>query len=330
MGSSDPPRIGSLVHAGTVVSSRLNQAVFLMGPTASGKSALALELLQRFPMEIIQVDSASIYRGMDIGTAKPEPSVLRRYPHHLIDILDPTETYSAARFREDALRLMQDIQSRQKIPLLVGGTFLYFKALCSGLSKLPAANPEIRLRLEDEAELSGWPELHDRLAQKDPVSAARISPNDGQRIQRALEVYELTGEPLSVLQLGDVPLKGDLLFLGILPEDRSALRVRIRRRFEAMLQAGLEQELRHLCLEYDLNPNLPSMRCVGYRQMWSYLQQELSWEQMRENGVIATNQLAKRQITWMRSWQNLNILPTVGAAQAATRQVADWVKTLSS
>lgn len=307
-----------------------NQAVFLMGPTASGKSALALQLLQNFPMEIIQVDSASIYRGMNIGTAKPDLSILRQYPHHLIDILDPTETYSVARFREDAIRLIHEIQARHKIPLLVGGTFLYFKALLWGLSQLPIANPEIRLRLEEQARLGSWSELHARLAQLDPTSAARISPNDGQRIQRALEVYELTGEPLSVLQMGGVPLKGNLLFFGILPENRSELRVQIRKRFEAMLQGGLEQELRNLCREYDLNPNLPSMRCVGYRQMWSYLQQECSWEQMRENGVTATNQLAKRQMTWLRSWPNLNILPGTGTGQAITHQVADWLNTLSS
>ncbi len=342
-------------------------AIFLMGPTATGKTALALELVSRFPCDIISVDSTQVYQGLDIGSAKPGPEILARAPHRLIDILDPAEAYSAARFRADALREMAAISARGRVPLLVGGTGLYFRALTQGLSPLPAADPAIRARLEAEAAVTGWGELHRRLAAVDPAAAARIHPNDPQRIQRALEVFEITGRPLSELQrqadaglshglgigndsgTGDYsgigndfgtgdgagnstetgagngtgsntrtgagfavataagalqgcePLPYRVLKLVRLPRDRAVLGERIHQRFHAMLAQGFEAEVRRLWARGDLTPDLPALRSVGYRQMLNYLLGAASYTEAIERGVIATRQLAKRQMTWLRA-----------------------------
>lgn len=290
----------------------LPPAIFLMGPTASGKTDLAVELVRRLPLEIISVDSAMIYRGMDIGTAKPDAATLAEAPHRLIDILDPAESYSAARFREDALKQMAEITAAGRIPLLVGGTMLYYRALQQGMAVLPEADPSVRARLEVEAEERGWQALHERLAEVDPVSAQRIHPNDPQRLQRALEVYELSGRPLSRLweeQRGEgLPYR--LVKLVVAPDDRPELHRRIALRFEKMLQQGLLEEVEALYQRGDLGPELPSIRCVGYRQVWQYLMGELSREAMSEKGIVATRQLAKRQFTWLRSEQNLHWFAT--------------------
>ncbi len=280
-------------------------AILLMGPTASGKTDLALKLVSRFPCDIVSVDSTQVYRGLDIGSAKPGPDVLAVAPHRLIDILDPTETYSAARFRDDALREMASIHAQGRIPLLVGGTGLYFRALTQGLSLLPAADPEIRSRLEAEAAVTGWAELHRRLARVDPAAAARIHPNDPQRIQRALEVFELAGRPLSELQrrpdAGAWKFPFRSLKLALIPRDRAVLRDRIQRRFMTMLQRGFEREVRDLWARGDLTPDLPALRSVGYRQMLNYLLGASSYTDAVERGIIATRQLAKRQMTWLRA-----------------------------
>ncbi len=278
-------------------------AIFLMGPTASGKTALACALSERFPVELVSVDSALVYRSMDIGTAKPDPATLARYPHALIDIRDPAEPYSAADFRADALAAMKDISARGKVPLLVGGTGLYFRALHQGLSNLPEADPAIRERLAAEADEIGWPAMHERLRQADPTAAARIGPNDAQRIQRALEVIELTGRPLSEQQRGGsgerFPWR--VLKLALLPPERGSLHARIAERFDAMLAQGFLDEMRHLRTRGDLHPDLPSMRAVGYRQAWEHLDGLTGAAEFRDRGVFATRQLAKRQITWLRS-----------------------------
>lgn len=283
-------------------------AILLMGPTASGKTDLAVELVRRLPLEIISVDSALVYRGMDIGTAKPGPEVLAEAPHRLIDILDPAEAYSAARFREDALRHMAEITAAGHIPLLVGGTMLYFRALQQGMATLPEADPELRSRLEAEADELGWQAMHDRLAEVDPVSAARIHPNDPQRLQRALEVYELSGVPLSELwaqqPLDELPYR--VLKLAVAPDDRAELHERIALRFRLMLEQGLIEEVEVLYRRGDLRPEMPSIRCVGYRQVWQYLAGELTFDEMVEKGITATRQLAKRQFTWLRSEENLH------------------------
>jgi len=285
-------------------------AICLMGPTASGKTDLAVELVQVLPCDIISVDSALVYRGMDIGTAKPVPDVLAAAPHRLIDICDPTERYSAARFREDALREMEAIFSKGRIPLLVGGTMLYYRALQYGLSKLPEADPAVRARLEAEADSVGWMQMHQRLAQIDPAAAARIHPNDPQRIQRALEVFELTGRTLTELQNrdGEQKLPYRLIKLVRAPKDRAVLHRRIAQRFYQMLELGFENEVKGLLARGDLTPDLPSMRSVGYRQMLEYLAGNYSYEQMVERGIIATRQLAKRQLTWLRSEQDAHWL----------------------
>jgi tRNA dimethylallyltransferase len=283
-----------------------------MGPTASGKTDLAVELVRRLPVEIISVDSAMVFRGMDIGTAKPDTQTLTEAPHRLIDILDPAEAYSAARFREDALQHMAEITAAGKIPLLVGGTMLYYRALQQGLATLPEADPAVRARLEAEAQEKGWQALHDRLARVDPPSAERIHPNDPQRLQRALEVYELSGQPLSELwrqQQGNA-LPYRLVKLVVAPDDRADLHERIALRFELMLQQGLIEEVEALYRRGDLSPDLPSIRCVGYRQVWQYLAGELSREGMSERGIVATRQLAKRQFTWLRSEENLRWFAT--------------------
>ncbi len=284
--------------------------IFLMGPTASGKTDLAIDLVQELPCDIISVDSALVYRGMDIGTAKPSAEELARAPHRLIDICDPIESYSAARFRQDALGEIEEIISRGRIPLLVGGTMLYFRALQYGLSELPDANPEIRARLDAEAKEFGLESLHARLQQLDPVVAQRINCNDPQRIQRALEVYELTGRPLSELQQrdGKSKLPYQVVKLVRAPGERSVLHARIRQRFLRMLEQGFEDEVTDLVQKWELDHEMPAMRLVGYRQMLRYLQGEYSRDEMVERGVIATRQLAKRQFTWLRSEQDANWL----------------------
>ena len=280
-------------------------AIFLMGPTASGKSALAMELVQRLPCDIISVDSALVYRGMDIGTAKPTATELALAPHRLIDLLDPAQAYSAADFCRDALREMAAITAAGRIPLLVGGTMLYYKALLDGLSPLPEADPQIRAQIEAEAQALGWAVLHQQLLQIDPVAGARIHPNDPQRLSRALEVYRITGKSMTELtqQLGtELPYR--TWQYAIAPTDRALLRQRIAERFDAMLAQGFEAEVRTLFERGDLSPDLPSIRCVGYRQMWDYLARVIDYEEMRYRGTVATNQLAKRQLTWLRGWSH--------------------------
>ena len=281
----------------------LPPAIFLMGPTASGKTAVAVELLQQLPVELISVDTALVYRDMDIGTAKPDAVTLARAPHHLIDIRNPTEAYSAAAFRHDALRLMTDITARGKIPLLVGGTMLYFKALREGLSPLPQADAEIRAALSAEIARHGIEHLHRQLAEIDPDTARRLAPTDTQRIHRALEVFRISGQPMSSLLTlhTDAPLPWQPISIALLPGDRAALHQRIAGRFEQMLAAGLVDELRGLREKYPLHHDLPAMRCVGYRQAWEFLEGKISEAELREKGIAATRQLAKRQLTWLRS-----------------------------
>ncbi len=275
-----------------------------MGPTASGKTAAALDIAQKIPSEIISVDSALVYREMDIGTAKPSQEERASVPHHLIDIMDPAETYSVAQFREDTLRLVADIRKRGKLPLLVGGTMLYFRGLTSGLDDLPGANPEIRAKLDEEAAQIGWPGMHARLANLDPVTADRLKPNDAQRIQRALEIIELTGKPLSELHSGQPAqaLPFNIIPIALEPSDRSKLHERIALRFDQMLKDDqLIEEVIKLRKRGDLHPGMPSMRCVGYRQTWEYLDGKFDRKTLREKGIAATRQLAKRQLTWLRS-----------------------------
>ena len=283
-------------------SEKLPPAIFLMGPTASGKTQVAVELAQHMPIELISVDSALVYRGMNIGTAKPDATTLARAPHHLIDILDPTDSYSAAAFRHDALRLIQDITKRGKIPLLVGGTMLYFHGLRFGLSTLPQADPAVRRELDEQAARLGWPALHAELAQLDAATAARLKPNDSQRIQRALEIYRLTGSPMSMLigQPDKLPLPCRIIPITLIPSARSQLHARIATRLAAMLKLGLVDELRELKKKYSLHRELPSMRCVGYRQAWQFLAGEINEAELLEHGIAATRQLAKRQLTWLR------------------------------
>ncbi len=301
-------------------------AVFLMGPTASGKTALAVELCQRFPLQIISVDSALVYRGMDIGTAKPDAQTLKIAPHRLIDIRDPSESYSAADFRTDAIREMKSITALGKVPLLTGGTMLYFRALEHGLSKLPSADQEVRAKLEKQAAEIGWPAMHDILLQKDPVAASRIHPNDPQRIQRALEVISISGEPLSTLQekKSHKSLPYRLHKIIISPEPRRILHERIEQRFDQMLRQGFIEELRALHQRSDLHADLPSMRAVGYRQGWDWLDGNCTFEVMRERAIAATRQLAKRQLTWLRRegaslWYDLQ-------ADGATRKIVGLLR----
>ena len=279
-------------------------AILLMGPTASGKSALAMGLAERLGGEIITVDSAQIYRGMDIGTAKPAAADRERVPHHLIDIVDPAQPYSAAAFVRDALALVAAIRERGRTPILCGGTMLYFKALTEGLSALPRADPGVRAALDRQAARDGWPALHAELARVDPVTAARLAPTDAQRIQRALEVHRLSGRPISELQgrrEGTAGTLGPTIAIALVPSDRAALHAAIATRFQAMLDAGLIDELRGLKECYALNPAMPSMRCVGYRQAWQFLEGAIDASQLRDMGVAATRQLAKRQLTWLRA-----------------------------
>jgi tRNA dimethylallyltransferase len=290
-------------------------AVLLLGPTASGKSALAMQLAAEIPLEIVAVDSAQVYRGMDIGTAKPSTAERAAVPHHLIDIRDPAEPYSAADFVRDATVAIREIRERGKLPLLVGGTMLYAKALREGLSELPSADPQVRARIEAEARELGWPALHARLAQVDPAAAKRVKRNDRQRIQRALEVYETAGAPMSELVRTDTAPTLKLSTVALLPADRTLLRDRIAQRFDAMLDAGLLEEVRTLHARGDLHPNLPSMRSVGYRQAWHFVEGLCTLKQVREDGITATRQLAKRQMTWLRSMPNVTVIePTSKAA----------------
>ncbi|MBI4985105.1 MAG: tRNA (adenosine(37)-N6)-dimethylallyltransferase MiaA [Rhodocyclales bacterium] len=282
-------------------------AILLMGPTASGKTALALELAARFPVEIVSVDSAQVFCDMAIGTAKPDRETLARFPHHLIDLVTPEESYSAARFRDDARAVMGDITARGHVPLLVGGTMLYFKALCAGLADLPQADAGMRAAIDSEAQARGWPALHTELAQRDPETAARLAPNDAQRIQRALEVLRLTGEPLgAIIARQQAPAATHrLLSLALMPGERALLHARIATRFDAMLAAGLVGEVEMLRRRYRLDASLPSMRCVGYRQVWDMLAGELPRAELRDRGIYATRQFAKRQITWLNSWHKI-------------------------
>jgi tRNA dimethylallyltransferase len=281
----------------------LSPAILLMGPTASGKTVVALEIAARFPVEIISVDSAQVYRDMDVGTAKPTAAARAVVVHHLIDIIDPTESYSAAQFRTDAARLMREIVARGRVPLLTGGTMLYFKALREGLSDLPEADAKARAALDAEAKEKGWPALHAELAQVDAPAAARLKPNDAQRIQRALEVFRITGRPLSALQGARVVARAPYRFVpvALVPADRALLHRWIELRFDAMLAAGLVEELALLRGKYALEPGLPSMRCVGYRQAWEHLEGAYDRATLRDRGIYATRQLAKRQLTWIRA-----------------------------
>ena len=280
-----------------------------MGPTASGKTAVALELARVLPCEIISVDSALVYKGMNIGTAKPERELLDAVPHHLVDIIEPHESYSAARFRDDALAAMREITDRERIPILVGGTMLYFKALTEGLNELPEADPMIRLVIDTLAEESGWHAVHERLKSVDPDTAARLDPNDTQRVQRALEVFYLTGKTMHELlekpkyvYFPYTPIK-----IALVPNDRAALHHLIEERFVRMLESGLVDEVKQLREEYGLESIMPSMRCVGYRQAWQYLDGEIDAEELRSNGIAATRQLAKRQLTWLRSMEGITV-----------------------
>jgi len=276
----------------------------LMGPTAAGKSAATLALAERWPVEIVNVDSATIYRGMDIGTAKPSREERELVPQHLLDIRDPAETFSAGQFRSEALRLIGDIRGRGRIPILAGGTMMYFKALREGLDSLPQADAVLRAQLNARAAEIGWPAMHAELARVDPATAARLSPNDSQRIQRALEIHALAGKPMSALLTGQRAAAGSPLRtvnLSLEPSERAGLHARIEQRFDAMLEAGLVEEVRRLRARPDLSPELPSIRCVGYRQVWSYLAGEIHGAEMRGQAIAATRQLAKRQITWLRA-----------------------------
>ncbi|KPC35593.1 tRNA (adenosine(37)-N6)-dimethylallyltransferase MiaA [Pseudomonas cannabina] len=303
----------------------LPPAIFLMGPTAAGKTDLAIELSKVLPCELISVDSALVYRGMDIGTAKPSRAQLAEFPHRLIDILDPAQSYSAADFRTDALAAMAEITARGNIPLLVGGTMLYFKALLDGLADMPAADAEVRAQLEADAQAFGWQSLHDQLALVDPVSAARIHPNDPQRLIRALEVYRVSGMSMTAHReqqtaqsteaaaSGQQQLPYTVANLAIAPADRKVLHQRIALRFEQMLDQGFLDEVLALRSRGDLHSGLPSIRAVGYRQVWDHLDGKLTRDEMQERGIIATRQLAKRQFTWLRSWEDLHWLDSLAS-----------------
>lgn len=299
-------------------------AVAIMGPTASGKTAAALEIARRIPAEIISVDSALLYRGMDVGTAKPTPAERQTAPHHLIDLIDPSQSYSVSRFIQDATQLVMAISQRGKLPLLVGGTMMYFKGLKVGLDTLPAANPAIRAVLDKEAALYGWPALHEKLRLVDPETAARLAPGDAQRIQRALEIIELTGKPLSSLHTSrtHAKLPFTLYSIALEPDNRSVLHQRIADRFDSMLENDrLINEVRSLKNRGDLHLNLPSMRCVGYRQTWQYLEGEIDRSTLREKGIAATRQLAKRQLTWLRAMPDRRIINCL--EPNATQQIID-------
>jgi len=301
----------------------------VVGPTASGKTGLSIALAHEFNGEVISMDSALVYRGMGIGTAKPDLAERQGVAHHLIDVIDPTQSYSAARFREDALRLITELRARGKLPIIVGGTMLYFKALREGLDDLPQADPEIREEIEADAAARGWPALHADLAMLDPTAAARLAPGDSQRVGRALEIIRLTGKPMSAsLKNAPAPLPFPLLALSLEPADRAVLHQRITARFDAMLAAGLMEEVKQLRQRYALKPGLPSMRCVGYRQAWEYIDGNLSQTEMREQGIIATRQLAKRQLTWLRGMAELTRIDCLRADlyDAARTETAHFLR----
>ena len=301
------------------------KAIAIMGPTASGKTAAALAVARQMPCEIISVDSALIYRGMDIGSAKPSAAELAAVPHHLIDIIDPAQSYSVAQFRRDALELVGQISARNRMPLLVGGTMMYFKVLMEGLGDLPPADLQIRAKLDAEIAEHGIARLHARLAQLDPITAQRLPPGDTQRIQRALEVIEQTGQPLSTLfaQQTSAPRPLNLQAFSLEPSERSVLHERIAQRFDVMLQQGLVDEVRALRARGDLTPTMPSMRCVGYRQAWEYLDGAYDLAEMRERGIVATRQLAKRQLTWLRSMPERIVVDCLRAD--AVQQIVDRI-----
>ena len=305
------------------------KAVFLLGPTASGKTAVAMHLARRFPVEIVSVDSAQVYRGMDVGTAKPTPEMRSQVPHHLVDVVDPTESYSAGRFRADALRLAGEIQARGRTPLFAGGTMLYFRTLTSGLADLPAADAGLRAEIESQAARVGWPALHAELATVDATTAARLEPTDAQRIQRALEVHRLTGRGISELQAarGAAPLPFEALQVALEPSERSVLHDRIRERFEAMLAEGLVEEVIALRKRYRLEPGLPSMRAVGYRQVLETLEGSRPASTLAERGIAATRQLAKRQLTWLRAMDDVERFDCLreDVAQAVEERVARFI-----
>jgi len=318
------------------MNSGLPPALCLVGPTASGKTDLALKMAEHFPVEIISLDSAQVFIDMNIGTAKPDPATLTRFPHHLIDLITPEESYSAARFRTDALRVMHEISSRGKVPLLVGGTLLYFKALVAGLADMPQADPAIRAAIDAEAAERGWPALHAELQAQDPETAARLAPNDAQRIQRALEILRLTGRPIGELWAtqasGNLPFQ--LLTIALTAPDRKILHDRIARRFQSMLAAGLVGEVETLRQRYRLNSALPAVRCVGYRQVWDMLEGDLPPKELADRGIFATRQFAKRQLTWLRALSeagHLNALYDLADSTSAAkilektdRHVADY------
>jgi tRNA dimethylallyltransferase len=293
------------------VQQNLPKAIFLMGPTASGKTDLAIELVQTENCEIISVDSALIYKGMDIGTAKPSSEELAKAPHRLIDILDPKEPYSVAQFRRDVEGEMRDIVQAGKTPLLVGGTMMYYKALIDGISELPESDEQIRQQISKEVEQKGWQALHDELNSFDPISAQRIHPNDPQRLMRAIEVFRISGKSLTALtatKSSSIPYS--IVQVAIAPEQREILHQRIEKRFDLMLDAGFQEEVQMLKSRDDLHSDLPSIRCVGYRQMWQYLDGQVGFDEMRYRGIVATRQLAKRQLTWLRGWPDLHWIDT--------------------
>lgn len=278
----------------------------LLGPTGSGKSALAMALAEALPLEIVSMDSAQVYRGMDVGTAKPTSAERARVPHHLVDVIDPHQRYSAARFRENAIAAIREIRARGRLPLVVGGTMLYYRALAEGFDDLPEANPEVRAAIDAQAAREGWPAVHAELAKVDPATAVRLQPTDAQRLQRALEIWRLTGRPMSA-QIGTRASSAPVALraFAVPTPDRAALHARLAERFDAMLAAGLVDELRELRVRFPLLPELPSMRCVGYRQAWEFLEGRCSAAELRERGIAATRQLAKRQLTWLRSFRGV-------------------------
>ncbi len=303
-----------------------------MGPTASGKTALAVDLVQRYPFQIISVDSAQVYRDMNIGTGKPTQEILDIAPHRLIDIADPADAYSVAEFRDDAIAEIKDVLAQGDTPLLVGGTMLYFRVLRDGLADMPHADSGIRAEIEELAEREGWEAVHQQLARVDPASAARIHPNDPQRLQRALEVFRVSGKTMTAMHSeGQTDLKLEqpfnLHFFAIQPEDRSVLHRQIEQRFKQMLRDGLLAEVEMLHSRKDLNPLLPSIKSVGYRQVWQYIEGELDYDGMIEKSIIATRQLAKRQLTWLRSWKNLQSLSDSSAQ--STDSVLKYVHSIS-
>jgi tRNA dimethylallyltransferase len=308
------------------MSSEQPPAIVIMGPTASGKTAVALELARALPCEIVSVDSALVYKKMDIGTAKPDASTLRAFPHHLVDVIEPHESYSAARFRDDALTAMREITERGNIPLLVGGTMLYFKALLEGMNELPEADPAIRLVIDTMARERGWPAVHAKLKEVDPATAERLEPTDAQRVQRALEIYYVTGKTMGELLQKPryVYFPYEAIKIALVPGDRAVLHQRIEQRFDEMLDRGLVGEVQRLRDEYTLEAGMPSMRCVGYRQVWQHLEGQLDRDELRNHGIAATRQLAKRQLTWLRSTPGLTLFDCL--AEDLSDRVLDYVR----